>query len=224
MSSNALRLKVAAALVLTGVVLSGCASGPQFRGVDGGRIATDETTYSEATGGMLSFVETQEFADDAAEHLVLDLTRYPEFQSNPYRYMIVAGTPINNTGGMLSSDRLEMFQDRLWTRLTNSDARDYLMFLARNRNFTAAAEEEYGAADTGGGYTGDPMNNPQQPRGNDPRNNVDPRYQLLMTTTVTRSNIGRTNAYIAKFEFVRRSNGEIVWSSPGYEAKRIDRN
>ncbi len=190
-------------LALMGCTLASCQSPP--RGDTGGRVPIGTTTSGEAGSGLMRTDDLIEASDEISRALASDISRVTERDFAGQRVTVTFGDIANKTSKMPTTD-FEFLRDRIKTRVLGSDlAREDLRFV-ENR---ARREQLRDREQTSGGYmSGGPR---QQPA-------IDEGTFVFLNGDMYSVDRPGTRLYYLKFELMRASDGETVFSKD-YEVK-----
>lgn len=194
---------VASGIGMMLALMCGCKSPPQ--GQTGGRVPVGTTTSGEAGSGLMRTSDMVEASDRIAESLATDIKRVVERDFGGQRVTVTFGDIVNKTSKMPTSD-FEFLRDRIKTRVLNSDlAREDLRFVESRARREQLREREQ----TSGGYMdGGPRRQPS----------IDEQAFIFLNGDMYSVDRPGTRLYYLKFELMRASDGETVFSRD-YEVK-----
>jgi hypothetical protein len=182
---------------------AGCQSPPQ--GDQGGRVPVGTTTQGEAGSGLMRTDDLIEASDQISQALAADISRVTARDFAGQQVTVTFGDIVNKTSKMSTTD-FEFLRDRIKTRVVNSDlAYENLRFIENRARREQLREREQ----TSGGY----MNGGPRPQ---PR--VDEGTFVFLNGDMYSVDRPGTRLYYLKFELMRASDGQTVFSRD-YEVK-----
>lgn len=182
---------------ITALTLAGCSSAPQ--GSSGGRIPPGTTTPAEQASPLPTLVSMDEFKEQVAAQLILDLAEVPELNDPGATNFIVLGDIVNKTD-IVSTAEFEAIRVHIRQRLNNSRAVLANTRFLQNR---AALESIRARERPAGSPTG--------------RAQWDADHTFYLNGEMYRQGRGNVNQYTMTFNLLRDSDGIIVWESLPYD-------
>ncbi len=193
----------ACALSLAALATTGCQSPPS--GDTGGRVPIGTTTSGEAGSGLMRSDDLIEASDRIATALTADISRIVERDFAGAKVTVTFGDINNKTSKMPTTD-FEFVRDRIKTRVLNSDLALEGLRIVENR---ARREQLREREQTSGGYMdGGPRKQPK----------INEEAFVFLNGDMYSVDRPGTRLYYLKFELMRASDGETVFSKD-YEIK-----
>ncbi len=193
-------------LLITLLILPACQEPP--RGDSGGRVSVGSTTPGEASSGLMRTSDLVEASDDVALALAQDVDHMVDQDFAGQRVTVVLGDIANKTSKMSTTD-FEFVRDRVKSKLMDSRVvRDNARFVENRARRESLRQRELGQ--TGDQKVGHTSDLPQ------PAVNED--YFLFLNGNMYSVDRPDTRLYYLKFELMRSSTGETVFSKD-YEVK-----
>ena len=191
------------ALGALGWTMAGCQGPP--KGQTGGRVPVGTTTQGEAGSGLMRTDDLIEASDSISRALVADIGRVTQRDFAGQRVTVTFGDIANKTSKMSTTD-FEFLRDRIKTRVLGSDlAREDLRFVESRARREQLREREQ----TSGGYmNGGPRTQPS----------IDEGTFVFLNGDMYSVDRPGTRLYYLKFELMRASDGQTVFSRD-YEVK-----
>lgn len=194
-------------IVVGAVVMAGCEAPPP-RGDSGGRVPVGSTTAGEASSGLMRTADLVEASDLVATGLARDVDAMVVEDFGGQRVTVVFGDIANKTSRMPTTD-FEFVRDRIKSRLMDSRVvRDNAKFVENRARRESLRQRELGqTGETRIGATSDL-----------PQPAVNEEYFLFLNGTMYSVDRPDTRLYYLKFELMRSTTGETVFSRD-YEVK-----
>jgi len=190
-------------VVAAGLSATGCESPPH--GNTGGRVPIGTTTSGEAGSGLMRSDDLVEAGDRIATALAADISKVIERDFAGAKVTVTFGDINNKTSKMTTTD-FEFVRDRIKTRVLNSDLAREGLRIVENR---ARREQLREREQTSGGYMdGGPRKQPK----------IDEQTFVFLNGDMYSVDRPGTRLYYLKFELMRASDGETVFSRD-YEVK-----
>lgn len=204
---NALSLiGVTAVGLLACGLAAGCQSAP--KGDSGGRVSVGSTTPGEASSGLMRTADLVTASDDIAVALARDVDRMVTQDFSGNRVTVVFGDIMNKTSKMSTTD-FEFVRDRIKSKLMDSQVvRNNVRFVENRSRRESLRQRELGQ--TGEQKIGHTSDLPQP--------SVNEEYFLFLNGNMFSVDRPDTRLYYLKFELMRSSTGETVFSRD-YEVK-----
>ncbi len=188
------------------LTLAACQQPP--RGDDGGRVSVGGTTPGEANSGLMRTSDLVAASDDVALALAQDVDQMVTQDFTGQRVTVVFGDLSNKTSKMSTTD-FEFVRDRVKSKLMDSRiVRDNARFVENRSRRESLRQRELGQ--TGDQKIGATSDLPQ------PAVNED--FFLFLNGNMYSVDRPDTRLYYLKFELMRSSTGETVFSRD-YEVK-----
>ncbi|MBL8747045.1 MAG: hypothetical protein JNK58_11910 [Phycisphaerae bacterium] len=193
-------------LISTFFTLSACQEAP--RGDSGGRVSVGSTTPGEANSGLMRTADLVTASDDVALALAQDVDQMVTQDFTGQRVTIVFGDLMNKTSKMSTTD-FEFVRDRIKSKLMDSRiVRDNARFVENRSRRESLRQRELGqTGDQKIGHTSD-LSQPA----------VNEEFFLFLNGNMYSVDRPDTRLYYLKFELMRSSTGETVFSKD-YEVK-----
>lgn len=194
------------AALMSSFTLVACQEPP--RGDDGGRVSVGSTTPGEAGSGLMRTSDLVTASDDVALALAQDVDQMVTQDFSGQRVTVVFGDLMNKTSRMSTTD-FEFVRDRIKSKLMDSRlVRDNARFVENRSRRESLRQRELGqTSDQKVGHTSDL-----------PQPAVNEDYFLFLNGNMYSVDRPDTRLYYMKFELMRSSTGETVFSKD-YEVK-----
>ncbi|MGQ0628616.1 MAG: hypothetical protein ACT4PL_11015 [Phycisphaerales bacterium] len=190
-------------------LFAGCATPPQ--GNPSNRLSTSTTTAGEARSAAIPTTALIEASDKVSQNLAADIQRIANEIGGQYRVTVVFGSLENKTQGYVNTGDFELLRDRIKSKLNQSGLfRENIKFVLNRAKLDELNRREApGSApdllQEGTAASSGPAFNPA--------------YTLYLNGIMYGSFREGTNLYYLKFEMIRASDGDTVFTSD-YEIKR----
>lgn len=206
MSAARSRLSLAIALLTSAALLGACESAPT--GDSGGRVSVGSTTRGEASSGLVRTSDLVAASDEVALALAQDIDQISNSDFAGTRLTVVFGDISNKTSKMPTTD-FEFLRDRVKSKLMSSTVvRNNVKFVENRARRESLRQRELGqTGDTRIGHTSDL-----------PQPAVNEDYFTFLNGNMYSVDRPGTRLYYMKFELMRSSDGETVFSKD-YEVK-----
>lgn len=193
-------------LLLPLAALGACQQAP--KGDDGGRVAVGSTTSGEASTGLMRTSDLVTASDDVALALAQDVDAMVMQDFSGQRITVVFGDLMNKTSKMSTTD-FEFVRDRIKSKLMDSRVvRNNARFVENRSRRESLRQRELGQ--TGEEKVGATSDLPQPA--------VNEEFFLFLNGNMYSVDRPDTRLYYMKFELMRSSTGETVFSKD-YEVK-----
>jgi hypothetical protein len=188
------------------LALAACQQAP--KGDDGGRVPVGSTTSGEASTGLMRTSDLVAASDEVALALAQDVDQMVTQDFSGQRVTVVFGDLMNKTSKMSTTD-FEFVRDRVKSKLMDSRiVRDNARFVENRSRRESLRQRELGqTSDQKIGHTSD-LSQPA----------VNEEYFLFLNGNMYSVDRPDTRLYYMKFELMRSSTGETVFSKD-YEVK-----
>lgn len=188
------------------ISLAACQQAP--KGDDGGRVPVGSTTSGEASTGLMRTSDLVAASDDVALALAQDVDQMVTQDFSGQRVTVVFGDLMNKTSKMSTTD-FEFVRDRVKSKLMDSRiVRDNARFVENRSRRESLRQRELGqTGEQKIGHTSD-LSQPA----------VNEEYFLFLNGNMYSVDRPDTRLYYMKFELMRSSTGETVFSKD-YEVK-----
>lgn len=201
-----IRWMTSAVALCSVALMSACETAP--RGDTGGRVPVGSTTSGEASTGLMRTADLATASDDVALALAQDIDRISSEDFQNRRITVVFGDIMNKTSKMPTTD-FEYVRDRIKSKLMDSRVvRNNVKFVENRSRRESLRQRELGqSGDQKIGHTSEL-----------PQPTINEEFFVFLNGNMYSVDRPDTRLYYLKFELMRSSDGETVFSND-YEVK-----